>query len=188
MKKLSYVLSVIVIGVYAVQNAASMPAQSGQRVIANGTPLFQGVGPLTRGEVLAEDQAELQEMDLSIPSCDGMPFAPGGPACQNVPEEIQGEAETAGETYKKGEEHAENNERRRETERSFEGEKPHSAEETAENSEDVREIDASDSNEATEWIHETIRENHPDLGGTLLNILGAIGAVASIVGLVIVIK
>ncbi len=79
-------------------------------------------------------------------------------------------------------------ENRRENEKTHEGEKPTDAEEDREFTENNREIDASDSEEATEYIHEWVREQHPDIWSTLVNILGAVGAVASIAGLIIVVK
>lgn len=108
----------------------------------------------------------------------------------NIPEEILREAETAVEKYQAGEERRENNENRREREvsRKEEVKEGVNKEETREYKEDKREIDATDSEEATEYVHEWLEERHSDLGDDLLVILGALGSVASIVGVILVVK
>jgi hypothetical protein len=108
----------------------------------------------------------------------------------DIPQEILKEAERATEKYAAGEERRENNENRREREvsRKEEVKEGTNKEEDREYKEDKREIDATDSEEATEYVHEWIEERHSDLGQDLLVILGALGSVASIVSVILVVK
>jgi hypothetical protein len=175
--RLSYVLALVVIGFYCIGLSPELPAQSTPAVDPGVIVIRPGETPPPPSEA----ELEAEENDIGAGEC-------SGEDCPSVPEEIQEEAEAAGEEYNRGEERAENQENRRENERSFEGEKPADPEETAEYTEIQAEVDKSDSEEATEYVHESIREEHPDLGDQLLAWLGAIGAVASIWALIIVLK
>ena len=109
-------------------------------------------------------------------------------SANELPDEVDRELEVAIDAYASGEERRENEVQRTERLREHDEEVPIDAEEQREYDAFMDEVDREDSEEATEYIHEWIEERHQDIWEDILAGLGAVGAIAGIAGVILLVK